>query len=76
MAASCNIAQQHLQAQHLHKKLHDKDDTAVRFYVGDKVWLYTPVVSKGKTKILFHSRKVPTQLLKKLESYQLQDTTH
>ena len=55
MAASCNIAQQHLQAQHLHnKKLHDKDTTAVPFCVGDKVWLYTPVVPKGKTnKLIF-----------------------
>ena len=55
MAASCNIAQQHLQAQHLHnKKLHDKDTTAVPFCVGDRVWLYTPVVPKGKTnKLIF-----------------------
>ena len=51
MATSCNIAQQHLRAQHLHnKKLHDKDTTAVPFCVGDRVWLYTPVVPKGKTK--------------------------
>ena len=42
---------QHLRAQHLHnKKLHDKDSTAVPFCVGDRVWLYTPVVPKGKTK--------------------------
>ena len=51
VAASCNIAQQHLQTHHLrNKKLHDKDKTAVQFCVGDRVWLYTPVVSKGNTK--------------------------
>ena len=63
MAASCNIAQQHLQAQHLHnKRLHDKDTTAVPFCVGDRVRLYTPVVSKGKTKTVPYSGKVPTPL--------------
>ena len=51
VASSCNIAQQHLRAQHLrNKQLYDKDNTAVQFCVGDRVWLYTPVVSKGKTK--------------------------
>ena len=51
MASSCNIAQQHLRAQHLrNKQLYDKDNTAVQFCVGDRVWLYTSVVSKGKTK--------------------------
>ena len=68
MAASCNIAQQHLRAQHLHnKKLHNKDTTAVPFSVGDRVWLYTPMVSKGKTKCLLHSGKVPTSLWINLE---------
>ena len=63
MAASCNIAQQHLQAQHLHnKKLHDKDTTAVPFCVGDMVPLCTPVVSKGKTKSIPYSGTVPTPL--------------
>ena len=63
MAASCNIAQQHLQAQHLHnKKLHDKDTTAVPFCVGDRVWLYTSAVSEGKTKTVPYSGKVPTPL--------------
>ena len=37
MAASCNIAQQHLQVQHLcNKKLHDKDNTAVPYIIVDK----------------------------------------
>ena len=51
MKSSCNIAQEHLRAQHLwNKQIYDKDNTAVQFCVGDRVWLYTPVVSKGKTK--------------------------
>ena len=48
-------------------KLHDKNTTTVPFSVGDRVWLYTSVVSKGKTKSLLHSRKVPTPLWIKLE---------
>ena len=51
MAASCNIAQQHLQTQHQrNKRLHDKHDMEIPFCIGDRVWLHTPVVSKGNTK--------------------------
>ena len=51
IAAACNVAQQHLQAQHLRNKtLHDKHTTTVQFCIGDRVWLYTPVVLKGNTK--------------------------
>ena len=50
MKSSCNIAQEHLRAQHLRNKQIYKNNTAVQFCVGDRVWLYTPVVSKGKTK--------------------------
>ena len=60
IVASCNIAQQHLQTQHIHnKKLHDKHDMAVSLCTGDRVWLYTPVVSKGNTKKLSSFWKGP-----------------
>ena len=40
-----------MQAQHLrNKQFYDKNNTAVQFCIGNRVWLYTPVVSKGKTK--------------------------
>ena len=50
MNASCNIAQ--LRAQHLrNKRLHDKHPTAEQCYVGDRVWLYSPVIiPQGNTK--------------------------
>ena len=67
MTASCNIAQQHLWAQHLHnKKLHDKDTTAVPFSAGDRVWLYIPVVSKGKTKKFTAFWKGPYTIVDKM----------
>ena len=51
MTASCSIAQQQLRVQHLrNKRLHDKHPTAEQFYVGDREWLYSPVVPQGYTK--------------------------
>ena len=57
---SCNKAQQYLRAQHLHnKEVHD--NTAVQLCIGDRVQLYTPVVSKDIAKTLLHAGMVPIQ---------------
>ena len=78
MAAFCDIAQQHLQAQHLrNKKLHDKDNIVVQFCVGDRVWLYTPVVLKGNTKKFTSFWKGFYTIVDKTgEVNYVQDTTH
>ena len=45
-----DIANHHLHKQHLRQKhIHDQNGLGEPFQVGDRVWLYTPVVSKGNT---------------------------
>ena len=63
MKSSCNMALKHLQAQHLqNKQFYDKDNTAVQFCIGDRIWLYAPVVSRVRPKSLLHFGKVLTLL--------------
>lgn len=51
LKTSYAITNQYLQAQHLRQKqFHDSHGFGEPFQVGDRVWLYTPVVSKGNTK--------------------------
>ena len=51
LKTSYDIANHHLHAQHLRqKRIHDRNGLGEPFQVGDRVWLYTPVVSKGNTK--------------------------
>ena len=66
LSASCNLARQHLRVQHLHnKKLHDKHHTAEQLCIGDRVWLYTPVVPKGNTKKFTSCWKGPYTIIDK-----------
>ena len=45
------MARQRLTQQHQRRKqFHDKDGTAEELYIGDVVWLYTPVVKRGNTR--------------------------
>ena len=49
--SSCRHLMQCLQAQHLRqKRFHDSHGFGEPFQVGDRVWLYTPVVPKSNTK--------------------------
>ena len=51
LKTSYAITNQHLQAQHLRqKRFHDSHGFGEPFQVGDREWLYTPVVPKGNTK--------------------------
>ena len=61
LTSSYAIAKQQLQAQHLRQKsLHDSNGSSEPFQVGDRIWLYTPVVNQGHTKSLHHSGRVRT----------------
>ena len=43
--------QQQLQAQYLQqKRIHDSNGSSESFQVGDRIWLYTPVVNQGHTR--------------------------
>lgn len=51
LKASCTRAREYLRAQHLRQQqAHDNHSVAETFHVGDRVWLYTPVVSPGRTR--------------------------
>ena len=48
---SQNIVREQLKSQHARQKaLHDHHGTAEELQVGDRVWLYNPVVPRGSTK--------------------------
>ena len=67
LKTSYDIANHRLPAQHLcQKRIHDCNGLGKPFQVGDRVWLYVPVVSKGNTKISRHSGRAPIQLLTSL----------
>ena len=60
------ITKQHLQSQHQrHKHMHDSHGLAECFEVGDRVWLYTPVVPKGRTKKFASFWKGPYTIIDK-----------
>ena len=51
LTSSYTIAKQQLQAQHLRQKhMHDSSGSSEPFQIGDRVWLYTPVVNQGRTR--------------------------
>ena len=66
LKASYNITNCHLHAQHLHqKRIHDYHGLAEPFQVGERVWLYTPVVLKCNTKKLTSFWKGPYTVIDK-----------
>ena len=61
-----DIANHHLHKQHLcQKRIHDHNGLGEPFQVGDRVWLYTPVVSRGNTKKFKSFWKGPSTVVDK-----------
>lgn len=66
LMTSYTITNQHLRAQHQrHKRIHDSHGLAECFEVGDRVWLYTPVVPQGYTKKFASFWKGPYTIIDK-----------
>ena len=66
MKASYATAREYLRAQHARQqRTHNKRGLSEEFHIGDRVWLYTPVVPKGQTKKFASFWKGPYTVLDK-----------
>ena len=66
LTSSYTIAKQQLQAQHLRQKhMHDSSGSSEPFQIGDRVWLYTPVVNQGRTRKFASFWKGPYTIIDK-----------
>ena len=66
LKVSYDITNHHLHTQHLRqKRIHDSHGLAEPFQVGDRVWLYTPVVLKGNTRKFTSFWKDPYTIIDK-----------